>query len=197
MHREGEVFPRTTTQAPSPSEKRRARGSPPFSPLLTQSQGSVRCGEEARTRRPPGPCPPLLVPSGAPPPPIALCGWDPPMATSRLLGAFHASVIIFPVTATTCGAPSGGPGTTSESDRSTVRWVLLGSMAPQDHQASRQWAGGRGQSHGGRGKASRLPRGTEGEGAGVEALPSPRPLGGPEARLCTQLTGRVPASPHL
>lgn len=53
MHREGEAFPRTTTQAPSPSEKRRARGSPPFSPLLTQSQGSVHRGEEARTRRPP------------------------------------------------------------------------------------------------------------------------------------------------
>jgi hypothetical protein len=50
-------------------------------------------------------------------PPSALSGPDPPMAISRFLGGFHVSVTILPVTATTCGAPSGGPGTTSESHR--------------------------------------------------------------------------------
>lgn len=34
------------------------------------------------------------------------------------------SAIILPVTATTCGAPSGGPGTTSESHRPDVCWVF-------------------------------------------------------------------------
>lgn len=47
----------------------------------------------------------------------------------------------------------------------------------------------------GTGKARWLPREWRGKRAGAEALPSPRSPGGPEARLCTQLTGGY--LPHL
>lgn len=121
----------------------------PLSPPLTWSKGFIFHGEEAGKAAPghapalrslpslptcfSGPCPPFLAPlapltepapSTPPSPPTALRGPDPPMAMSRLLGGFHVRVIILPVTATTCGAPSGGPGTTSESHRSSIRWVF-------------------------------------------------------------------------
>lgn len=84
-------------------------------------------------------------------------GPDAPMAMSRPLGGFHVSVIILPVTATTCGAPSGGPGTTSESHRSGVCHVPQGPMALQVHQASGWWARDWRHSHSAGGKARQLP----------------------------------------
>lgn len=116
----------------------------------------------------------------------ALCGSDPPMAMSRLLGGFHVRVIILPVTATTCGAPSGGPGTTSESQRSSIGRGFYVPVALQDHRASGEWAG-----------AGARPDGSPGDGrkrAGAKA-PFTSHLGRPEARLCMQLAGRVPVSP--
>lgn len=140
---------------PVPLRREGNMAAPTLSPPLTQSQGSVNHGEGARKATsvlfpmlhppplrpvcPPGPCLPLLAPrvpclSLSCPcptsPPTAPCGRNPPIAMSRLLGGFHASVIILPVTATTCGAPSGGPGTTSESHRSGVHGGPLGPNSP-------------------------------------------------------------------
>lgn len=53
-------------------------------------------------------------------------------------------------------------------------------MAPRDHQVSGQWAGGKAPRPRARPGGS---RGYKGKRAGVEAPPSPRPLGRPEARL--------------
>lgn len=147
MQREGEGIPRIMTQTPSPSEKGNLEA--PLWPPLMRTQGFIHLGEETGIAAPghvPSPllcptlhwytslgpaspswlpgCPCLGVPAHIPSPPHSPVQPDPPIAMSRLLGGFHVSVIIFPVTATTCGAPSGGPGTTSESQRSEVCWVF-------------------------------------------------------------------------
>lgn len=151
----------------------------PLSPLLTQSQGFVPMerGKAAPGRAPAlstpiipyaalglalpswflwHPCPSLPFPRPHPNPP-ARRGSDPPMAMSRLLGGFHVSVIILPVTATTCGAPSGGPGTTSESHRSSFCWSFRAQWLCR---IPKPWGCGPGtgwHSHRGRGKARWLP----------------------------------------
>lgn len=149
MDREREHIPRIMTQAPNSSQRRREECGGPLIPSPDLEQGlhlPWRGGSKAAPGHAPalrslpslptcfsGPCPPFLAPlapltepapSTPPSLPTALRGPDPPMAMSRLLGGFHVRVIILPVTATTCGAPSGGPGTTSESHRSSIRWVF-------------------------------------------------------------------------
>lgn len=184
------AVPRIMTQTPSPSKKGNVEAS--LWPPLRRSQGFTHLGEEtgkagpgrvpstplspplhwhtslglASPSWPPG-CP-LPEPAHVPTPPHSPAGPDPPMAMSRLLGGVHVSVIIFPVTATTCGAPSGGPGTTSESHRSEVCWVFQGPLAVQDPQASGQWVGAGGTATGPRARPD-APQGTRGREAPVGA----------------------------
>lgn len=136
---------------------------------------------------------PLPEPAHVPSPTHSPAGPDPPMAMSRLLGGFHVSVTILPVTATTCGAPSGGPGTTSESHRLEVCHVPQGPMAPQDPQASGQWAGGWGHSHRAGGKAGWLPRvSAEGSWCGGPSLTQAPVEGRRPGWGCSGLGGCLP-----